>query len=338
MRRDVRSFIVGALFLPLSAVPFGVYATQTPEGRLLVDRATATIAPPALPELSPAERARLRAAAPAYDDAVAVLVYHGIGSGTSGEGEYRLTPERFAEQLAAMRTAGLVPVTMQEVAEARAGGRALPANAVAVTFDDGRTDAMLFADRLLEQAEFRATMYVISGRAEDGTSPYYAGWDELTAYHRSGRWDLQSHTDDLHRLTADELPALTALEDGEDLEDFRFRIRRDLARAAASIEARTGVAPATFAYPFGAYGAERTNDPAIAAIVAEEVGRVHSLALHQDGQDAPRLVTSCDQPLQLRRLEVGDWPGIQLVRRIADAAERTDGCGTGGGNTGARMH
>lgn len=338
MRRDVRSFIVGALFLPLSAVPFGVYATQTPEGRLLVDRATATVAPPTLPSLSPSERSRIRAGAPAYDDAVAVLVYHGIGSGTSGEGAYRLTPKRFAEQLVALRAAGLVPVTMQEVAEARERRRALPANAVALTFDDGRTDAMLFADRLLEAAGWRATMYVITGRAEDGTSPYYVGWDQLTDYHRSGRWDLQSHTDDLHRLTADGLPALTALEDGEDLEEFRARIRRDLARAAASVEAHTGTAPATFAYPFGAHGAERTNDPAIAAIVAEEVGRRHSLAVHQDGQDDPRLVTDCERPLQLRRLEVGDWSGLELLERIAQAAARTDGCGTGGTGSATVSH
>jgi poly-beta-1,6-N-acetyl-D-glucosamine N-deacetylase len=329
MRRDVRSFIVGALFLPLSALPFGVYATQTPEGRLLADRATAAIAPPTLPELSAAERSRLRAGAPDFDDGVAVLVYHGIGSGTSAEGGYSLSPERFAEQLAALRVAGLNPVTMQEVAEAREGRRTLPANAVALTFDDGRTDAMLFADQLMEQAGWRATMYVITGRAEGRTSPYYVGWDDLVDYHDSGRWDLQSHTDDLHRHTADGLPALTALDEGEDLADYRRRIRRDLDRARSSIQAHTGVAPATFAYPFGAHGAERTNEPAIADVLAEEVGRLHTLAVHQDGQDDPRLATHCDRRLQLRRLEVGDWSGLELLGRITEASRRTTPCSSG---------
>lgn len=328
MRPDVRSFVVGALFLPLSAIPFAVYATQTPEGRLLVDRATATIAPPSLPDLSATERSHIRAGAPAYDDAVAVLVYHGIGSGTSGEGSFNLAPERFAEQLAAMRAAGLAPVTMQEVAEAREGGRRLPPNAVALTFDDGRTDAMMYADRLLDEAGWRATMYVITSRAGASASPYYASWDDLVEYHRSGRWDLQSHTDDLHRQTAGGLPALTSLEDGEDLDGYRARVRADLTRAAAAIEDRTGVAPATFAYPFGAYGADRTNDPGIADVLAEEVGRVHSLAVQQDGQDDPHLSTDCDDPLQVRRLEVGDWSGAELVGRIAGAADDTEGCPT----------
>ena len=326
MRRDIRSFIVGALFLPLSAIPFAVYATQTPEGRLLVDRATATIAPPSLPDLSATERARIRSVAPAYDDAVAVLVYHGIGSGASGEGTFNLAPERFAEQLAALRTAGLAPVTMQEVAAAREGRRRLPPNAVALTFDDGRTDAMAYADHLLDEAGWRATMYVITSRAEASTSPYYAGWDELVTYHRSGRWDLQSHTDDLHRQTAGGLPALTALEEGESLDEYRARVRADLGRAATAIEEHTGVAPATFAYPFGAYGADRTNDPGIARVLAEEVGRIHSLAVQQDGQDDPHLVTGCSPAVKVQRLEVADWSGAELVRRIAKAAGGTSAC------------
>lgn len=329
MNRELRAFVVGAVLLPLSALPFGVYATRTPEGRLLVDRATAAIAPPELPDLGPAERQRLDALAPRYEDGVAILVYHGIGSGASAEGSRTVSPERFGEHLAALEAAGFRPVTMQEVAQAWTGGRPLPANAVAITFDDGRTDAMLFADPLLERAGWRATMYVITGQAEEGTSPYYADWDHLVAYHRTGRWDLQSHSRDQHRrraLPGGDLPVLTSLGEGETLAAYRLRVRRDLDAAASAIEARTGAAPLTFAYPFGAHGADRTNDPALEGVLTEELRRRHALAVQQDGQDEARLATRCDDPLELRRLEVGDWTGVELVRRIAGAAGRTGPC------------
>jgi hypothetical protein len=154
----------------------------------------------------------------------------------------------------------------------------------------------------------------------------------LEDYHRSGRWDLQSHTRDLHRpldvgARDRELPALTAVGEGETLEAYRARVRRDLASASSAIEERTGVAPLTFAYPFGAHGSDdRTNDPAVARILAEEVGRRHALAVHQDGQDEARLTTPCDDPLGVRRIEVGDWTGVELVQRIARAAARTGRC------------
>ena len=135
----------------------------------------------------------------------------------------------------------------------------------------------MFADPLLAQAGMSATMFVIAGAASK-PGVYYASWDRIEAYARSGRWDIQSHTSGTHHEQkadgGESLPALTSRANGESPDEFRARIREDLGKASAAIDAHVGQGPVAFAYPFGAYGADRTNDPAIADILREEVARL----------------------------------------------------------------
>lgn len=323
--RSFRQFVVGLIALPLSVIPFVLYLTLTPEGRLVRDRVWVQIAPPKLPQLTSEQRADLLAVAPSYRDGVMVLAYHGIGS-ADAEGGFVLSEQRFGEHLVALRAAGANFVTAAQVADSFTSGTPLPPNAVMVTFDDGRADAMMFADPLLEQAHAVATMFVITGAAAQ-PGVYYAGWDDIERYARSGRWDIESHTDHLHRQwdvgDGRYLPALSSVAEGESIEEYRQRVDADLARASSAIEAHTGTRPVAFAYPFGAYGADRTNDERVAQILRSAVDRYYALAFQQDDQETIPLATCRENPLLLRRLEVGDWSGKELLQRIAASAQRT---------------
>ena len=97
----------------------------------------------------------------------------------------RHLPARFGEHLATLRAAGMHTVTAADVARAFGAGKPLPPNAVMISFDDGRADAMMWADPLLKQAGMKATMFVISSAAAD-PGIYYAGWERLRAAARSG--------------------------------------------------------------------------------------------------------------------------------------------------------
>ena len=312
--------------IPLSALPFLAYATFTPEGRLVRDRVVVAVAPPSLPKLSPRQKADAQAVAPRYEGAVMTLAYHGIGSATDGEGGFVVSPQRFGEHLASLRAGGMNVVTARDVDGAFRGGPALPPNAVMITFDDGRSDAMLFADPLLEQARMKATMFVISDAASR-SGVYYAPWKRLKGYARSGRWDIQAHTSGSHHeqkvAGGGQLPALTSLGRGESLDEYRERVREDLAEASDAIEANLGYRPVALAYPFGAYGADRTNHPAIRDVLRQEVSRQYALAFHQDDQEQIPLVTADADRLGLRRLEVEGWSGTLLLQHIADAARRS---------------
>ena len=328
-RTSIRQLVVGLIALPLTALPFVAYATLTPEGRLIRDRVKVAMSPPTLPDLTPAQVAAAVAAAPRYEGAVMALAYHGIGSASDGEGGFVVSPERFGEHLATLRAAGMNTVTASEVAAAFAGGKPLPPNAVMLTFDDGRADAMMFADPLLKQAGMSATMFVIADAASQ-PGVYYASWEKIESYSRSGRWDIQSHTAGSHREQKAEgggsLPMLTSRASGETLDEYRQRVRKDLDKASDAIEARLGRRPVAFAYPFGAYGADRTNDPAVRDVLAEEVRRQYGLAFHQDDQHTIPLLDAGHDRLGLRRLEVENWSGIQLldhIRRAKDLAQGT---------------
>lgn len=332
MRGQLRQVVIGLVALPLSLVPFVAYAEFTPEGNLLAAKAEVAVAPPSLPELSPDQRRRLAATAPSWSGQVAVLVYHGLAAG-NGEQRFTIAPERFAEQVASMRAAGLVPVTAAEVAAAVRGEVDLPDNAVLLSFDDGRTDAFLWADPVLADAGWKATMYVITERAAERWL-YYADWKRIEELAASGRWDMQAHTasSQSEHVTSDgsSLPALTSLLPGEDVAAYRQRIRADLSRSVEALEKHTGVRPRTFAYPFGAYGADRVNDPAIRGVLAEEVSRLFDVAYQQDDQETVPLTGCGPGPLEARRLEVGDWSGAVLVERLtqmaAEPASRESTC------------
>ena len=323
-RAKVRQLVIGLVALPLTALPFVAYMTYTPEGRLVRDRALVALSPPTLPTLTPEQAAAIAAVAPRYEGKVMALAYHGIGSASDGEGGFVLSARRFGEHLASLKAAGMQTVTAAQVAEAFAGGAPLPANAVMLSFDDGRADAMMFADPLLEQAGMSATMFVISGAASK-PGVYYASWDKIESYARSGRWDIQSHTSGSHREHeaggGRSLPMLTSRRADESLDDFRARIREDLHDASAAIEAHVGRPPVAFAYPFGAYGGDRANDPAIDDIVREEVARLYGVAFQQDDQETVPLLASGDDRLRLRRVEVQDWTGTQLLERIEVARQ-----------------
>lgn len=319
-RARLRQAIAGIVAVPLSVLPFVGYTTLTPEGRLVRDRAWVAVSPPSLPKLSQAQKEAVTRRAPRYEGGVMALAYHGIGSGSDAEGGFVLSSKRFGEHLAVLRAAGMHTVTAADVAAAFNEGRPLPPNAVMISFDDGRTDAMMFADPLLAEARMQATMFVI---VEAASQPgvYYAPWERIEAYARSGRWDIQSHTASSHHeqevAGGGKLPALTSLAPGESLDAYRARVRADLAEASSAIEAHTRRRPVAFAYPFGAYGADRTNDPAIRDVLRQEVSRQYSLAFHQDEQESVPLAASDQDRLGLRRLEVENWSGLELLDRIS---------------------
>ena len=177
--------VIGLLALPVSVLPFVAYAQFTPEGGLLAAKIQVAVAPPQLPEYAAAEEADMRAEAPRWSGRVAVLVYHGMGA-TSAEQSGTMTIEHFADQIGTLRASGMNPVTAADLAAARNGDAELPDNAVLVTFDDGRTDAFLWADPVLEAADWKATMFLISAEAAK-TSLYYEAWDEVAALAGTGR-------------------------------------------------------------------------------------------------------------------------------------------------------
>ncbi|MBP6726000.1 MAG: polysaccharide deacetylase family protein [Thauera sp.] len=219
-----------------------------------------------------------------------VLMYHMVSPHRPGAkfNGLRVTPEHFEAQLAWLQREGWHFFTVSELWEQ---WDTLPEKSVALTFDDGYADNLHNALPLLEKYNARATIYMVVDRHERDWSTAKKAHhntgelarepklsdEELQRLVASGRIEIGSHT-----LTHINL-ATTAADDK----------RRELAESCRLLQAQTGQAVTSFAYPFGIYANE---DVAL----AREAGYTTAVTTI-DGIDAR---TPRPDPLQLKRIKV----------------------------------
>jgi hypothetical protein len=96
------------------------------------------------------------------------------------------------------------------------------------------------------------------------------------------------------------LTALTSTQPGDDgLADYEYRIEHDPDASVQAITEHIGTRPHAFAHPFGAYGAERVNDPRIQGVLSGAVGARFTLGCEQDQQGSiPLAGCSGDRPAE----------------------------------------
>jgi biofilm PGA synthesis lipoprotein PgaB len=215
----------------------------------------AAAAPVPVVELSHFRKAAMAAAHPPAEQPI-ILAYHDIARRSTSQ--YVVTPSEFAAQMAMLHTAGYHSLTARQIVRYVRGGSA-PGRSVAITFDDGARGLWTYADKILRRYHLHGIAFLITGRV--GThQPYYLTWQEIQRMYRSGNWDFESHTNDLHQKVlvapgrlGDPLtqriwiPRLHRL---ESMMTFRTRIQEDLLQSISDIEADHLPRPVLFAYPF----------------------------------------------------------------------------------------
>lgn len=93
-----------------------------------------------------------------------VLLYHSIDDDPPGWlAPYAVGRRAFADQLDAVAASGRTPVTAEQVVAARLRGTRLPADPVAITFDDGFRDFAGHAWPELERRGLPGTLFVTTG-------------------------------------------------------------------------------------------------------------------------------------------------------------------------------
>lgn len=111
---------------------------------------------------------------PAWPPGGVVLLYHRVAELASDPQCLAVSPAHFADHLAVIRHHGL-PVALSDLV-ARSQREAVPAGAVAVTFDDGYADNLTTALPLLAAADVPATVMVSTLPLTHGREFW---WDEL---------------------------------------------------------------------------------------------------------------------------------------------------------------
>jgi len=101
-------------------------------------------------------------------------MYHRVAVARHDPWGLAVDPERFEEQIAYVKQ-HRTPMSMDELVD-RLRSKTLPANAVAVTFDDGYRDNLVNAKPVLARHGVPATLFLATGFIDQNT-PFW--WDEL---------------------------------------------------------------------------------------------------------------------------------------------------------------
>ncbi|AVQ82259.1 poly-beta-1,6-N-acetyl-D-glucosamine N-deacetylase PgaB [Variovorax sp. PMC12] len=210
-----------------------------------------------------------------------VLSFHDVRTGVRASfeqspDETAVDDSTLAEVFAWLQYNGYHPVSLQQIVDARAGGKPLPSQPVLLTFDDGYRSAYTKVFPLLKRFNYPALFALVTSWLDvpegqlvhwgDKPAPRenFLLWPEAAEMARSGLVEFASHTDAMHtgvlaNPQGNMLPsAATHRYDPktgryEDDETYVRRIEADLRRSREIIEARTGARVRATVWPYGAY-------------------------------------------------------------------------------------
>jgi biofilm PGA synthesis lipoprotein PgaB len=216
----------------------------------------------------------------AEEPALQVLSYHDVKDYVAGDydpDQYAVSTSNLIAQFTFLRDNGFHPVSVDDVIAAYEGQRALPENAVLLTFDDGMKSFYTRVYPLLKLFKYPAVISVVTSWIESDVELDYAGktrvsgdfltWDQLREMQASGLVEVASHSHDLHKGIRGnpqhntQPAATTRLFDGENYETeaaYTARIERDLEQSVNSLQNELDRPPRVMTWPFGALNDDST--------------------------------------------------------------------------------
>jgi len=265
--------------------------------------------------LTMASVAIAQAPAPVHP-ALIVLAYHDVRDdvGTLADRDPDATStDHLISHFDWLKANGYHIVSLEDVLQAEQGKRALPRDAVLLTFDDGLESFYTKVYPLLRAYGYPAVAALVGSWIDlppGKTLAYNSGdcgrdcflsWDQVRQMQQSGLVEYASHTWGLHEgiqgnPQGNSMPAAVTLRNdarsGYESEDaYTARVRADLRHSADEIAEHTGKRPRAIVWPYGAYTRVGTT-------VAAEEGMPVSMSLGdtlpslQTGRTIPRLLVS----------------------------------------------
>ncbi len=189
-----------------------------------------------------------------------VLMYHHFDESVAAD--TIVSPQRFREQMTALKNAGYTTVTLAQIADFVDHGVPLPEKAVLITMDDGYTSNLTVAAPVLEELGMCATVFLIGIYEGEKLSPNSGNplYPARFSYEDAARWvekgvlDLQSHTYNMHQQYSDGFSGRDGILplEGEGMSAYRDALLQD-ARMFAEQRGQYGSATEllALAYPYG---------------------------------------------------------------------------------------
>ena len=226
------------------------------------------------------------------------------------------TTTAFDDHMRAIAAAGYTPVTASQVDAWVHHKGVLPQKPIMIAFDDARLDGFRNGDPILEKYHLKATMFVPLVNV-DRNLPGYASWDQLTAFQKTGRWEMQSHGGIAHIRIPIDPEGRSGLylvnrewmgteNRYETVEEWRQRVVDDHIMAKKEMYEHLGSTPVALAYPEGDFGqlGLPSSSKAVEINLAESA-RAWGSAYHQDNFGInvrtrdPQLLTRTEPPKEM---------------------------------------
>lgn len=172
--------------------------------------------------------------------AAVILAYHRVGEDAYPDTNIRL--DQFRAHIEELQHGGYEVLPLPDIIAALKAGKALPDNAVAITFEGAYHSAYEQAMPLLLERDIPFTVFFASDHADSSTGQYM-NWDGLKFLQRQSG------------VTLGILPASYIRLAGEP----RAEILAEINKAQARYRKMLGNSPRLFSYPFGEYSSAYRN-------------------------------------------------------------------------------
>lgn len=253
-----------------------------------------------------------------------VLYYHGITETSEGNG---VTWQNFKNQMYLLKKNGYSTITLKQAKNFLLGKENIPQKSILLTFDDGRKDSYYPVDPVLKEIGYNAVMFVITSTLEK-PEPYYLNVSEYQQMINSGRWELESHGDDGHKLATIDAAGTQAHWFANKLwisekdrietdEEYRDRITKDLRLSKQKLSDYFHVASTSFAIPFGDFAQNESNYADATNIFKEVMQGEFELVFYQPWNEDAIINFQNQQDFMIKRIGVEhDWTDLQLLHSI----------------------
>lgn len=197
---------------------------------------------------------------------IPIVMYHHFLEEPGRLGDYVVSPQQFADDLAYLQQLGYTTVTTEDLIQYVDNNVPLPDKPVMITIDDGYESVYAYAYPILKQFESKAVVAVIGrfsqeySHSSDHSVLYsHLTWDQIGEMSQSGLIEFANHSYDLH----DSASGARRLS-GESTGEYRLRLSRDVLQTQELLKDASGTLAHCFAYPFGFYS--KDSDSILASL------------------------------------------------------------------------
>lgn len=192
-------------------------------------------------------------------DRIVVLMYHRIGTANNAwERKYCVSPQRFAEHMRKLAGLGMRAVDIKAFVAWLDGKAELPDGSFLLTFDDGFRGVHEHALPVLEQLQWPATVFLVTGligQQDDWTKSHNPAGVTYPLLSAAEILDMSRRGFSFHSHTCDHAD-LTAVDDAN--------LSDQLTRSRSALRESFGFESDFLAYPFG-HVDERVEQAAVTA-------------------------------------------------------------------------